>query len=109
MKPQAHVLRPRCFRSDLVSRIFNIDPVFLQVRQCLAQDRHARNMKGNVIKRLWGWLSLEECDRDVVVANRDTAVEFELLAQAEHALKPARTLFWIAHGESEMSDFAKVK
>jgi len=66
-------------------------------------------MKRHVIKSFWGRLSPKERDRNVVVADGNTAVEFELLAQSQHSLKPARALLGIPHGESEMADVAKLK
>src|SRR3954467_8856117 len=51
MEPKAHVFRARCFGTNLVARVFNIDVDGFQVRKRLSQSRHVRQMKRHVIDR----------------------------------------------------------
>lgn len=78
VKPKSHVRRARSFRADLVTGIFQIDFVFLQMRQRLAQDRHIRQMKRHVLEYLRRRLAFEQRDGHVFVADRDPVFEFEL-------------------------------
>jgi hypothetical protein len=93
VKPETHVLRAGAFRTNFIARIFDIDFVFLQMRERLAQDRHVGQMKRHVIERLRRGFALEERDRDVVVADRNAVFEFKLLPQSEHALNHCALFF----------------
>jgi hypothetical protein len=45
VKPKSHVRRTWPFRTNLVTRIFDFDFVFFQMRQRFSQDRHIGQMK----------------------------------------------------------------
>src|SRR5437762_1804939 len=107
VKPETHVRRTRRFRADLVTRILNLDLVLFQMRQRLSQDRHIGQMKRHVIESLRRRLSFKQRDGDVVVADRNSVVEFKLFAQPDDSLKPAGALLWIAYGQTEMADHAE--
>src|SRR5690242_14093890 len=83
--------------------------MFFQMRERFAQDRHVRQMERHVLESFRRRFSLEECNRDIVVPDRDAVPEFELLAQTEDALKPSRTFLWIAHCQTEMANDAELE
>src|SRR5690348_10373077 len=66
-------------------------------------------MKRHVIDCSRRRVSFEERDRDIVIPNRNSFVEIELLLQTERALKPASAFLRIAHRESKMTDNSKLK
>src|SRR5438067_1805003 len=74
--------------------------------QRLFQHRHARQVKRHVAEGAGGWPPLVEGNRYVVISNRDSAVELELLFQTERALEPFRASFRAAHRQSEVADHA---
>src|SRR5437763_13096567 len=92
VKPETHVRRTRSFRTNLVTRILNLDLVLFQVREHLSQDRHIRKMKRHVIESFSRRFPFKQRDGDVVVPDRDSVVEFKLFAQPEDSLKPAGAL-----------------
>src|SRR5438045_9531195 len=59
------------------------------------------------VNRLRRRCSAKQRDRDVVVSNRHSIFEFELLLQTQSTLEPLRSLFRIAHGQSKVADFSK--
>ena len=66
-------------------------------------------MKGHVIERFRGRLSFKQGDRNVVVADRDSILEFEFLTQAQNLLKPTRALLRIAYSQTEMANNTEFK
>ena len=104
MKPEAHMPGARCFRTDLVARIFDFHLVFLEMLERLSQCRHVWQMERHVIECSRRGLAFVERDCDVVVANRYATFKLELLRQAESPLEPFRTFLRIAHRQSKMTD-----
>ena len=66
-------------------------------------------MKRHVLESFRVGPAFEERDRDVVIANRDSVFKFKFSAQPQYALKPARAFLRIAHGQTEMTDYAEPK
>ena len=79
MEPEPHVLGARRFRPDLVARIFDLDIDALQMEERSAQCAHVRQMKRHVPERLRRGLRPMQRDRDIVIADRNAAVELKLL------------------------------
>src|SRR5437762_620058 len=109
MEPKTHVRRARTLRPDFVARIFEIDSLFPQVGQRFLQCRHAREVKRHVSECARRRLPLLQGDRDIVIPDRDAALEFELLFQAQRAREPFRTPLRTAHRQSEVTDHSQRK
>src|SRR6187401_523843 len=109
MEPESHVSGPGRFRSDLVAGIFKLRADALQMCKGFAQRGHARQMKRHVLEGLRRGPPFVERDCDVVVADRDTPGEFELLLQPECGFPPLRTLPRIAHRQSKMPHHAELE
>ena len=89
--------------------IFQINPESLQVAERFSQDRHVRQMKRHVVERSWRWLSLHQCDRHVLVPDRDPIVEFELFLEAKRAPEPFRASLGASYGQTKMAYHAQSK
>ena len=59
--------------------IFHSHFLFFEVSQSLAQRLHVRQVERQVVQRFRRRATFLQCDRDVVIANRDTVLKFELL------------------------------
>lgn len=109
MKPEAHVPGAGRLRTDLVTWIFEVYLVFLQMRERSSQRRHVRKVERHVIKCFRRGLPLVERDGDIGVAHGDTAIELKFLCQSQRALKPFRALLWVAHCQSKMTNHTQRK
>src|SRR4029079_81924 len=109
MKPQTHMFRSGGFRPNLVTRIFEIDLVFLQVRQRFSQGGHIRQMEGHMVESLGRWFAFKQGDGDIVVSDGNAVLKVKFLAQPQGPLKPAGTLLRIAYRQAEVSDHTENK
>ena len=82
MKPEAQVRGTWRFRTNLVARILDFSANFLEMPEGSLQSFQVGQMKRHVVNRLRRRLTVEQCNCDISIANRDTILKFEFFLEA---------------------------
>jgi len=91
------MFRTWSFRPNLVTGVFDVNFVLLQVRQRFSQRSHIRQMERHVVECRWGRSPFKEGDSDVVVSDRNAVLEVEFFAQPKCTLEPSGALLRVTH------------